>query len=51
MILFAVYYTVLTILRASLIHYVIRRKLKQDIRAENRRYRLTGIYRWAFRPI
>ena len=43
LIVFAVYYTVLTILRASLIHYVIRRKLKQDLRAEYRRYRLTGI--------
>ena len=43
MIVFALYYTVLTILRSSLIHYIRRNERKQNMRAEYRRYRLVGI--------
>ena len=43
LIAFAMYYTALTILRASLVNYVRMNKMKQDLRAEYRRYRLVGI--------
>lgn len=43
LIAFALYYTVLTILRASLVNYVRQNEMKHDIRAEYRRYRLVGI--------
>lgn len=43
LIAFALYYTVLTILRASLVNYVRQHEMKHDLRAEYRRYRLVGI--------
>ena len=43
LIAFALYYTVLTILRTSLAQFVRQNEFKQDIRAEYRRYRLVGI--------
>ena len=43
LIAFALYYTVLTILRASLVNYVRKNKMKHDLCAEYRRYRLVGI--------
>lgn len=43
LIAFALYYTVLTILRASLVNYVRQNEMKHDLRAEYRRYRLVGI--------
>lgn len=43
LIAFALYYLVLTILRASLVNYVRQNGMKQDLRAEYRRYRLVGI--------
>lgn len=43
LIAFALYYAVLTILRASLVHFVRQHEFKQDICAEYRRYRLVGI--------
>lgn len=43
LIAFALYYTVLTILRASLAHFVRQNEFKQDLLAEYRRYRLVGI--------
>ena len=43
LIAFALYYTVLTILRASLVNYVRKNEMKHDLRAEYRRYRLVGI--------
>ena len=43
LIAFALYYTVLTILRASLVHFVRQNKFKQNLCAEYRRYRLVGI--------
>lgn len=42
LIAFALYYTVLTILRASLVNYVRRNEVKRDLSAEYRRYRLVG---------
>ena len=43
LITFALYYAVLTILRASLVNYVRKNEMKHDLRAEYRRYRLVGI--------
>lgn len=43
LIAFALYYTVLTILRASLVNYVRKNEMKHDLCAEYRRYRLVGI--------
>ncbi len=43
LIAFALYYTVLTILRTSLAQFVRQNEFKQDIQAEYRRYRLVGI--------
>ena len=43
LIAFAMYYTVLTILRASLVNYVRQHEMKRDLSAEYRRYRLVGI--------
>lgn len=43
LIVFALYYTVLTILRASLVHYVRQHEMKHDLRGEYRRYRLVGL--------
>lgn len=43
LIAFALYYVVLTVLRASLVNYVRQNEMKQDLRAEFRRYRLVGI--------
>ena len=43
LIAFALYYTVLTILRASLVNYVRKNEMKYDLRAEYRRYRLVGL--------
>ena len=43
LIAFALYYTVLTALRASLVNYVRRHEIKRNLRAEYRRYRLVGI--------
>ena len=43
LIAFALYYTVLTILRASLVTYVRQHEMKHDLRAEYRRYRVVGI--------
>lgn len=43
LIAFALYYAVLTVLRASLAHYLRRNEPKADIRAEYRRYRTTGV--------
>ena len=43
LIAFALYYTVLTILRASLVNYVRQNEMKHDLLAEFRRYRLVGI--------
>lgn len=42
LIAFALYYTVLTILRTSLAQFVRQNEFKQDICAEYRRYRLVG---------
>ncbi len=43
LIAFALYYVVLTVLRTSLVNYVRQNEMKQDLRAEFRRYRLVGI--------
>ena len=43
LIAFALYYVVLTALRVSLVNYVRRRKIGEDITAEYRRYRWIGI--------
>ena len=43
LIAFALYYVVLTILKASLVNYVRQNEMKHNIRAEYRRYRLVGI--------
>ena len=43
LIAFALYYVVLTILRASLVQYVRQNEMKHDLRAEYRRYRLVGM--------
>ena len=43
LIAFALYYIVLTVLRASLVNFIRRNEFKQDMRAEYRRYRLVGI--------
>ena len=43
LIAFALYYVVLTVLRASLVNYVRQHEIKRDLRAEYRRYRLAGI--------
>lgn len=43
LIAFALYYVVLTVLRASLVNYVRQHEMKRDVRAEYRRYRLVGI--------
>ena len=43
LIAFALYYVVLTVLRASLVNYVRQHEMKRDLRAEYRRYRLVGI--------
>ena len=43
LIAFALYYVVLTVLRASLVNYVRQNEMKQDLLAEYRRYRLVGI--------
>ena len=43
LIAFAMYYIVLTALRASLVHYLRRHEIGRDIRGEYRRYRLVGI--------
>lgn len=43
LIAFAMYYTVLTILRASLVNYIRQHEMKRDLSAEYRRYRLVGI--------
>ena len=43
LIAFALYYTVLTILRASLVNFVRQNEMKHDLRAEYRRYRVVGI--------
>ena len=43
LIAFAMYYTVLTALRVSLVNYVRRHKIGEDITAEYRRYRWIGI--------
>ena len=43
LIAFALYYVVLTVLRASLVQYVQRNEMKRDLPAEYRRYRLVGI--------
>ena len=42
LIVFALYYAVLTGLRVALVNYVRRREVKHDLAAEYRRYRLTG---------
>lgn len=43
LIAFALYYTVLTVLRFSLVQYVRQNEFKQNIHGEYRRYRLVGI--------
>ena len=43
LIAFALYYVVLTSLRASLVNFVRQHELKRDLRAEYRRYRSVGI--------
>lgn len=43
LIAFALYYIVLTVLRASLVSFVRQNEMKRDLRAEYRRYRLVGI--------
>ena len=43
LIAFALYYTVLTILRASLVNYIRKNEMQHDLRAEYRRYRLVGL--------
>lgn len=42
LIVFALYYVVLTVLRVSLVNYVRRNEVRQDLAAEYRRYRLVG---------